>query len=54
MKRSHTMLWTCHETPDDAATTYTNVVSYNQSIRQGNSAATFYVWRQVYLPLLLR
>ena len=32
----------------------TNVVSYTQSTRQGTSAATFYVWRQVYLPLVLK
>lgn len=32
----------------------TNVVSYTQSTRQGSSAATFYVWRQVYLPLTMR
>ena len=32
----------------------TNVVSYTQSTRQGSSAATFYVWRQVYLPLVLK
>jgi uncharacterized repeat protein (TIGR01451 family) len=32
----------------------TNVVSYTQSTRQGSSAATFYVWRQVYLPVVLR
>jgi uncharacterized repeat protein (TIGR01451 family) len=32
----------------------TNVVSHTQSTRQGSSAATFYVWRQVYLPLVLK
>ncbi len=32
----------------------TNVVSYTQSTRQGNSAATFYVWHQVYLPTVLK
>ncbi|MBU1661799.1 MAG: FG-GAP repeat protein [Chloroflexi bacterium] len=32
----------------------TNVVSYTQGTIQGSSAATFYVWHQVYLPLVVR
>jgi uncharacterized repeat protein (TIGR01451 family) len=32
----------------------TNVASYTQGTRQGSSAATFYVWRQVYLPMVVR
>jgi hypothetical protein len=38
----------------DYGQSVTNVVSYTQSARRGNGAATFYVWRRVYVPLILR